>query len=389
VTERIADPGVVCPFVAFDDDRDHRGPGPDHRHRCFAESPAAPRALAHQAAYCLSTSFPGCPTFVDWARREAAPVRLEAPVRSLRDAPAPRGAAAAAGSPGDAATRQPPAPGPAEAPAFLAARATRAGAGPAGEEAWAPPRGEPADDEGPADDAAALPDGAPDDRHASPDERQGPPQDAYAPPGERYAPPAERYAPPAEPGAPSVDRYAEARRMPVGYAPVAASRADRRPVAGGSGRPAREHRDPAAPSWEEPRRLESYPTLKSRGAGGIPRPLAIALIVLFAGVALFAAPFLLQGLTGGGDGATPTPAPTASSEPTPTPAPTPEPTPEEVVHVVKAGDTLSAIAAQYNVTVDEILAANPQIKNANQIAVGDRITIPQAEPSDGEVTPEP
>ena len=73
---------VVCPFVAFDDDRDHRSSVPDHRQRCFAESPAAARALAHQAAYCLSSAFPGCPTFIDWARREAAPPKDE-PIHGL------------------------------------------------------------------------------------------------------------------------------------------------------------------------------------------------------------------------------------------------------------------------------------------------------------------
>ncbi len=85
-----ADREAVCPFVAFDDDRDFRSTVPDHRHRCFAESPAASRALAHQAAYCLSSAFPGCPTFMDWARREAAPP-VEQPNPTLRQVPtAPR-----------------------------------------------------------------------------------------------------------------------------------------------------------------------------------------------------------------------------------------------------------------------------------------------------------
>src|SRR6476646_3629402 len=66
------DGAPACPFVAFGDDREARATSPDHRHRCFAESPAAPRALAHQEAYCLSSAFPVCPTFQDWARREAA-----------------------------------------------------------------------------------------------------------------------------------------------------------------------------------------------------------------------------------------------------------------------------------------------------------------------------
>ena len=38
-------------------------------------SQPAPRALAHQEAYCLSSAFPVCPTFQDWARREAAQAR--------------------------------------------------------------------------------------------------------------------------------------------------------------------------------------------------------------------------------------------------------------------------------------------------------------------------
>src|SRR5512146_939369 len=65
----------ACPFVAFEDDRDERATSPDHRHRCYAEAQPAPRALAHQEAYCLSSAFPVCPTFQDWARREAARAR--------------------------------------------------------------------------------------------------------------------------------------------------------------------------------------------------------------------------------------------------------------------------------------------------------------------------
>ncbi len=92
MTERSAmgtEQGFVCPFVAYDEDRDFRSTVPDHRHRCFAESPAASRALAHQAAYCLSSAFAGCPTFMDWARREAAPPKDE-PIRTLREAPTAR-----------------------------------------------------------------------------------------------------------------------------------------------------------------------------------------------------------------------------------------------------------------------------------------------------------
>ena len=89
------DGAPACPFVAFGDDRDGRSTSPDHRHRCFAESPPAPRALAHQEAYCLSSAFPVCPTFQDWARREAAHARgggeraETAPTESRRRPPSP------------------------------------------------------------------------------------------------------------------------------------------------------------------------------------------------------------------------------------------------------------------------------------------------------------
>ena len=69
------DRAAACPFVAFEDDRDARSTAPDHRHRCFAEPVPAPRAIAHQDAYCLSPAFAVCPAFQDWARREAAAAR--------------------------------------------------------------------------------------------------------------------------------------------------------------------------------------------------------------------------------------------------------------------------------------------------------------------------
>src|SRR6188472_4413267 len=83
------DGAPACPFVAFGDDRDGRSTSPDHRHRCFAESPPAPRAVAHQEAYCLSSAFPVCPTFQDWARREAAHARGAGDQASSSAAPGP------------------------------------------------------------------------------------------------------------------------------------------------------------------------------------------------------------------------------------------------------------------------------------------------------------
>jgi LysM repeat protein len=413
VTERIADPQAICPFVALDDDRDHRAPGPDHHHRCFAESPAAPRALAHQAAYCLSGSFPSCPTFVDWARREAAPPRVESPVRSLRDAGPTRAAAAPptgrspsrAGRSADDWTAPPPwgsAAGPVAGPGADGPAAGAAGVAPSGFGGSAAP--------GPGDLADAV-DSEPADGGIWPAEiapfggAGGAPQVPADTPAFLVGRPARPAPAPAwddddEPwsaaddadldlreGEPARRPVVAPRRMPVGYAPVAPTRGERR--AGGSrgGRV-----DPSAPSWEQPRRFEEYPTLKSRGGAGIPRVVILAVIVLLVGAGLFAAPFLLKGLGGGGERASPTPAPSASVVPTGEPSPTPLPTPAQVVYSVKAGDSLSGIAASYGVTVDEILAVNPEITNPNRIVPGDKIVIPQPLPSeivDGEITPAP
>jgi LysM repeat protein/predicted chitinase len=45
-------------------------------------------------------------------------------------------------------------------------------------------------------------------------------------------------------------------------------------------------------------------------------------------------------------------------------------------HVIRSGETLGEIAQRYNVTVAQILAANPRIRNANRIRIGQVIKIP-------------
>jgi LysM repeat protein len=82
---------------------------------------------------------------------------------------------------------------------------------------------------------------------------------------------------------------------------------------------------------------------------------------------------------GGDDGAgSASPTPAATEEITPEPSPTEPPAPTPQVHIVAKGETMSAIAKKYGLTVDEIMAANPQIKNQNRIDIGDEITIPVA-----------
>ncbi|HUE98768.1 MAG TPA: LysM peptidoglycan-binding domain-containing protein [Anaerolineales bacterium] len=60
-----------------------------------------------------------------------------------------------------------------------------------------------------------------------------------------------------------------------------------------------------------------------------------------------------------------------------TPPPTnPPPPPSGQIYYAVKGDTLRKIAAKFNTTVDAILKVNPQITNQNLIYVGQAITIP-------------
>ncbi|MGM0369354.1 MAG: LysM peptidoglycan-binding domain-containing protein [Bacillota bacterium] len=45
-------------------------------------------------------------------------------------------------------------------------------------------------------------------------------------------------------------------------------------------------------------------------------------------------------------------------------------------YIVQAGDTLYEIAQRHSVTLEDLLAVNPQIENPNQISVGQEICIP-------------
>jgi peptidoglycan/xylan/chitin deacetylase (PgdA/CDA1 family) len=103
--------------------------------------------------------------------------------------------------------------------------------------------------------------------------------------------------------------------------------------------------------------------------------------------------------------ATPSPVPTATPEPTPVPTATPKPTPTPIVHVVKRGENLIAIARRYKTTPQSIgvwnRKAHPSLDptspkyDPNRIEIGWRLTIfpgvtvdPNA-PESPEPTPEP
>ncbi len=184
----------------------------------------------------------------------------------------------------------------------------------------------------------------------------------------RYAPPSRR------PGRGS--RTADARRD---------ARAEPRPDPRLSSRDqvhrptAQDPQELFGPAWEAPRRYEAYPSLRTRiglpGVGGIPK-VAVWLIVLVL-VALFLflfGPSLLGLVADDGGAASPTPSATVAVTPTPVPTEPPAPTPQ--VYIVAKGDTMSKIAKKFGLTVEEILVANPQIKNPDKIGIGDEITIP-------------
>lgn len=357
MTERglpIVDGAPACPFVAFDDDREARGTSPDHRHRCYAEVRPAPRALAHQEAYCLTSAFPVCPAFQDWARREAAAAR-----------PAPGGGSSESG------------PGAASEPA--------AGAG--GQMAGmlfpseGPKRNPPRDWTSPppwlgSSDQGAQDDGD-EDREVLPiPSRGGGLAGSFADrivggsadvqPSDR---PASRFEAPA-PGEPAV---AERRPAAAPGEPAVAPR----------GRPSGR----SVPSWERLPRGDAYPTLKTRmGLNGISVPpilMWIAALVL-AAVAMFTLPGLLgignppQAPTGPSQSTNPRD-PAASATPV---EPTLVPVPTAQIYIVQANDTMSRIANRFGVPLQVLIDANAAtVPNPDRLSIGQEVIIPAVAPT--------
>ncbi len=382
------DGAPACPFVAFGDDRDGRSTSPDHRHRCFAESPPAPRAVAHQEAYCLSSAFPVCPTFQDWARREAAHARGAG--ERAETAPTAVPSPAPVGSVDDVDRDEEPYR-PADDPPVRR--------NPPRDWAAPPPWASGSASAGRTPSSGAAADAAAADLLASRSiEGQGLAGSA-----------ADRLA-----GGPGPEVAAAA--WSASAAGAAASSADdelaglvqRRPASypprtGGYPAPTSSAKRPPntirptgdaipGPSWEQMRRYEAYPTIKTRarlpGLPGLPGPT----IAVFAGavgiaaLALFMLPALLGmgGAPGGSGGPSRSPTATVDASPTAVPAPTPQ------VYVIKQGDTLLKVAKKFGITLDALLAANKTtIKNPDRIAIGDQIIIPGPVPDVPSLAPLP
>ena len=115
----------------------------------------------------------------------------------------------------------------------------------------------------------------------------------------------------------------------------------------------------------------------------IPRVTLALGALLIAAIVMISLPFLLN--LGGSPGVV---TPSASVAPADSGVPSSEPSasslalPSAQTYTVVSGDTITKIAKRFGVTTAQLLGANPQIKNANSIKPGDKITIPGPTPSD-------
>lgn len=404
MTERglpIVDGAPACPFVAFADDRDERAASPDHRHRCYAETQPAPRALAHQEAYCLSSAFPVCPTFQDWARREAARAREDA----ARTADAN---AASAGGP--QSQRNPPRNWAAPPPWLSrSGRGRNAADADQSDSLWA-------DADADADEDEAADPMAPSETPADPVvPRRGRGlsgsyadrvtlDPAAAIPGgmaeddELVVPPVvEPVATPRGPSAARVESVPPVYHAPEAWddelpgtagesAPPRIRRRERDLVRSDhAGRPERPDgkRPGPAPEWERAKPLEAYPTIRSRRLSelSVP-PILVAVVALaIAAAVLFSLPGLL-GFGGPQAGASSTPAvPIRTATPSVNPILVPQPTPQ--IYLVQPGDTMSKIAGRFGIPVQDLINANTEtVPDPNKLQIGQEVIIPVKAPTE-------
>jgi LysM repeat protein len=90
-----------------------------------------------------------------------------------------------------------------------------------------------------------------------------------------------------------------------------------------------------------------------------------------------------------GQGAVPTSGPTQTAQPTPaagTVIPTATISPDAKTYTIVAGDSLSAIAQRYNLSLDQLLALNPTLTRETVINVGQVINVAGTAPTPGAAT---
>ena len=132
--------------------------------------------------------------------------------------------------------------------------------------------------------------------------------------------------------------------------------------------------------WEQPRRQEAYPEIKARvGMPQVPRIVITAGVIALLAIALF---FLPEILNIGGTGAPPAASASPSAAAQESIVPTEQPAPTPKVYTIKKGDTLLKVARANGLTLEELLTANPTIKNPNKVSEGQQIVIPVPSASD-------
>jgi LysM repeat protein len=104
-------------------------------------------------------------------------------------------------------------------------------------------------------------------------------------------------------------------------------------------------------------------------------------VVIAVGVLLWAVLLVgARGMLAGSSGATNTPtvvaSTTAVASPSPTATATPTGTAGTTAYTVKSGDSMASIAQSHGVTLQALLAANPQISDPTRLKVGDTIRLP-------------
>jgi hypothetical protein len=130
------------------------------------------------------------------------------------------------------------------------------------------------------------------------------------------------------------------------------------------------------------RRYEAYPEIKT----GSRMPAVPRFAVLVGALAVAAlALFMLPALLGFGGGGTSSPSPSASApRASASVGPTVRPQPTPLIYVIKQGDNLLKVAKKFNVTLEDLLAANKDtITNPDKIGIGDQIIIPTPSPGSG------
>jgi LysM repeat protein len=383
--------------VALAEDRDRRADAPDESNRCYAEKAPRRRDLIYQSEYCYTTRFASCTVFLAWAARNAAePAYVSQAAQrawgsgvALPEMPSSTdaaGAGGAGGSPADAGVAAASARASgfgwddAGMPGGHAAdpQAASAGAGPAG------PTGQPGSSE-PLDVGPPL-------------SRRGPEQldwvSASAWADAAWDPEAEEELEeddevdevddaeavdavdgleesPTEGGRSGVEEALQGPRVPAAL-PLRRRRPPTEPI-----------RTPGSGEWlyGEPAGTSS---LESRG-GNLGSPILLAVLgLLVVALIVFLVPTLLGGRGGTERPPTgPSPsvravvAPTRAPTDTPPPSAPPSPTREPRIrsYTVKAGDTLSAVAAKAKVNLKLLQCINGLV-DPDVLQLGQELLIP-------------